>query len=189
MYGVCVNCEDACELSFESPGVDVIFGILSVAPARWIELGPRGCEPAHVLPQAMAEVLSELRGMFELPSATHASDSARTSSQAKTQILAGVRFGTAASGGSFRWKISPKGESMLSKCANPACSAPFRYLHEGRLFVTEIESEDRRLDCYWLCETCCRTLTVRVETGNGIMVKPAAPQRSDTEPQARPHAA
>jgi hypothetical protein len=27
---------------------------------------------------------------------------------------------------------------MLSKCANPACSANFRYLHEGRLFHVEI---------------------------------------------------
>jgi hypothetical protein len=26
---------------------------------------------------------------------------------------------------------------MLAKCANPACSATFRYFHEGRLFVFE----------------------------------------------------
>lgn len=24
---------------------------------------------------------------------------------------------------------------MIAKCANPDCSNPFRYLHEGRLFV------------------------------------------------------
>jgi len=26
---------------------------------------------------------------------------------------------------------------MIGKCANPACSTPFRYLHEGRLFRFE----------------------------------------------------
>jgi len=28
-------------------------------------------------------------------------------------------------------------EPMLSKCANPGCSQPFRYLGEGRLFQVE----------------------------------------------------
>jgi hypothetical protein len=26
---------------------------------------------------------------------------------------------------------------MLSKCANPACSTTFRYLHEGRLYLID----------------------------------------------------
>jgi hypothetical protein len=27
---------------------------------------------------------------------------------------------------------------MLSKCANPKCSAAFRYLHDGKLFRMEV---------------------------------------------------
>ena len=29
---------------------------------------------------------------------------------------------------------------MVSKCANPACSATFRYLHDGTLFHLAVES-------------------------------------------------
>src|SRR5947209_14400478 len=28
---------------------------------------------------------------------------------------------------------------MLSKCANPACSAQFRYLHDGKVFRVDLE--------------------------------------------------
>ena len=30
---------------------------------------------------------------------------------------------------------------MLNKCANPVCGALFRNLRDGRVFVTEVESE------------------------------------------------
>jgi hypothetical protein len=30
---------------------------------------------------------------------------------------------------------------MLAKCANPACSATFHYLHEGKLFPVELRSD------------------------------------------------
>ncbi len=61
---------------------------------------------------------------------------------------------------------------MLSRCANPACSAPFRYLHEGRIFnfdsglsVEAVHSgrgdlNERHIEHYWLCARCAETLTV-----------------------------
>ncbi len=57
---------------------------------------------------------------------------------------------------------------MLSKCANPLCSAPFRYLHEGRIFNIEVAAwcEDPsgdpspKIEHFWLCGRCARTLKV-----------------------------
>lgn len=58
---------------------------------------------------------------------------------------------------------------MLSKCANPTCSAQFRYLHLGKLFhlcpIPELEkiNEDCSGELYerfWLCEDCCKKFTV-----------------------------
>ena len=63
-----------------------------------------------------------------------------------------------------------RGRPMLTKCANPACSATFRYLHEGRLFVFEpkrdapqrgppadLEDTGRSHSpqYFWLCFSCC----------------------------------
>ena len=57
---------------------------------------------------------------------------------------------------------------MLDKCANPACSAIFRRLSEGRVFVIEIEDDyqsrprilRRQRQYFWLCTSCCRSMTV-----------------------------
>ncbi len=61
---------------------------------------------------------------------------------------------------------------MLSRCLNPACSATFRYLYEGRIFTIErvVPGEggsepQRDLEHYWLCADCCRSLKVVVENG------------------------
>ena len=58
---------------------------------------------------------------------------------------------------------------MITKCANPECSNPFRYLHEGRLFVRSPAGKadsGHRDDCLafsWLCRSCTATLTLRFE--------------------------
>jgi hypothetical protein len=63
---------------------------------------------------------------------------------------------------------------MLSKRLNPTCSAPFRYLREGRIFHLEIPStgETQALACrreyFWLCGPCCSTFTV-VKDGAGMV--------------------
>ena len=76
---------------------------------------------------------------------------------------------------------------MVSKCANPECSVPFRYFHQGKLFRFESEagperrramgSEDgnrkqmHRLQFYWLCEGCAVKMTL-VSADGGVSVRP-----------------
>jgi len=64
---------------------------------------------------------------------------------------------------------------MVAKCLNPACSAIFRTLRDGRLFVKELDdgyhAEDggehhHRLGYFWLCGSCCRSMTVIAEKGS-----------------------
>ena len=72
---------------------------------------------------------------------------------------------------------------MPSKCANPACSNAFLYLHEGKLFLLNFCSNfARRKRSYepvdrpsspqyaWLCSSCCRSLTIRIDQELGAMV-------------------
>lgn len=69
---------------------------------------------------------------------------------------------------------------MVHKCANPACSSPFRNLRKGRVFVEEVEgnlegnstSRSRRLEYFWLCDSCCLSMTVIAEKGNGVRIAP-----------------
>ncbi len=72
---------------------------------------------------------------------------------------------------------------MLSKCANPACSAPFHYLREGKVFRLEIEegSDPRpqlvqssrpvgHAEHFWLCGACAGIMTLRVDNGKVVTV-------------------
>ncbi len=62
---------------------------------------------------------------------------------------------------------------MLSQCLNPACSATFRYMHEGRVFTVERTAPSasisqpllRSVERYWLCSGCALLLKVVVENG------------------------
>ncbi len=69
---------------------------------------------------------------------------------------------------------------MLSKCANPSCSAKFRYLGEGRIFslVPGIETVEFRVlvdhpagqvERYWLCDVCSRSMTVARVQGRVVV--------------------
>ncbi len=75
---------------------------------------------------------------------------------------------------------------MLTKCANPACFATFRYLHEGKLFPIESKSDSEtvglafdfeftgtphRLQYFWLCSSCCRVMTVQSDGEQGVRVR------------------
>jgi hypothetical protein len=77
---------------------------------------------------------------------------------------------------------------MLSKCANPDCSARFRYFHQGKLFRIETSAafdrrrvtlgfdDDkkkplRRVEFYWLCEDCAKKMTVISHKETGISVR------------------
>ncbi|MBZ5720256.1 MAG: hypothetical protein LAO03_07725 [Acidobacteriia bacterium] len=96
---------------------------------------------------------------------------------------------------------------MLHKCANPACSNPFRRLSEGKLFQVETEylaapaserntngrqnRNPRRVEYYWLCNECASFLTLTFEKDRGMITVPlpdlglrktvAAVERADFE--------
>ena len=66
---------------------------------------------------------------------------------------------------------------MLSKCSNPTCSTPFLYLHEGRLFLLECDSEysastSSRGEYFWLCERCSSVMTLRLGEDETVVTVP-----------------
>jgi hypothetical protein len=72
---------------------------------------------------------------------------------------------------------------MLAKCANPACSNHFLYLHQGKLFRLDLEvgrlaadpdfrEQGPRVEYFWLCEHCADDMTVVLRKGQGVMVRP-----------------
>ncbi len=77
---------------------------------------------------------------------------------------------------------------MLSKCANPGCTTPFRYLHDGKLFRMEIPAaaEDpgspgenakkppRRTEYFWLCNGCATQMTLCYRQELGVTTRPLA---------------
>jgi len=75
---------------------------------------------------------------------------------------------------------------MVSKCANPDCTAPFRYFHQGKLFRFETEAglerrramgtdsdgkQMRRLEFYWLCDKCASKMTLVFDRDAGMSVR------------------
>jgi hypothetical protein len=64
---------------------------------------------------------------------------------------------------------------MLSKCLNPACSTPFRYFRDGRIFnlETPLSSDSdgtaRRREFFWLCGPCSVTMKVSLRNGAPIV--------------------
>ena len=76
---------------------------------------------------------------------------------------------------------------MFAKCANPACSAKYRYFHEGKLFATESSTDSQAigpppdpeytcraesLEYFWLCSSCRRTMTIQPDGHQKIEVVP-----------------
>ena len=49
---------------------------------------------------------------------------------------------------------------MVSQCANPDCERELHYLRDGRVyrFVLSTKSGAKRLECFWLCGECSRTM-------------------------------
>lgn len=73
---------------------------------------------------------------------------------------------------------------MLHKCANPSCTAPFRSLREGKLFLAEgfpsnlnvafdgNRRQVRRREHFWLCDACSAHFTLRFDTTLGMLTVP-----------------
>jgi hypothetical protein len=66
---------------------------------------------------------------------------------------------------------------MVSHCANPKCAKPLHYLREGRIFVFDVAAGEadakgkrsRRMEHYWLCGDCSRTLAME-QSAEGVRV-------------------
>ena len=73
---------------------------------------------------------------------------------------------------------------MLHKCANPACTVPFRSLREGKLFLAETFPSElsapfdgsrrkvRRREHFWLCGACSAHFTLRFDSNLGMLTVP-----------------
>jgi hypothetical protein len=74
---------------------------------------------------------------------------------------------------------------MLSKCANPGCTATFLYLHQGKLFRLNVDNDipvssalpnkaksPPRVEFFWLYSDCATELTVDYNRGTGVEVVP-----------------
>jgi hypothetical protein len=63
---------------------------------------------------------------------------------------------------------------MLTKCANPSCSASFRHLQDGRLFLLEADltlrsSEVKAPEYSWLYKACSVKMTLRLAPDGIVM--------------------
>jgi hypothetical protein len=93
---------------------------------------------------------------------------------------------------------------MVSKCANPACSTPFHYLREGKIFRVEVEatpqlsSQDKtgvsngnknpflvsvrkpmlKLEHFWLCGPCAQSMSLLFDKEAGVSVVPKVRARA-----------
>ena len=82
---------------------------------------------------------------------------------------------------------------MLAKCANPSCSASFRYLQEGRLFRLEADPEltpsvnsyagsHSRVEYFWLCSHCSEFMALHLGQ-DGTVVNVPLPDRIHRNPE------
>lgn len=67
---------------------------------------------------------------------------------------------------------------MVSQCANPRCSAPFRYLRQGKVFLVEHRNKNGngngrqsagRVEFFYLCSDCAQRMTLEREQASGLV--------------------
>jgi hypothetical protein len=63
---------------------------------------------------------------------------------------------------------------MLAKCTNHSCSASFRHLDEGRLFLLETDpifgsTRAKETEYFWLCKDCSAGMTLRLTPEGKVM--------------------
>ena len=72
---------------------------------------------------------------------------------------------------------------MLNKCANPVCSAQFRFLHQGKLFEVEVQYAESltsgqtkpgngkgHAERCWLCDECAAHISLRFDARRGVVM-------------------
>src|SRR5438105_15205761 len=66
---------------------------------------------------------------------------------------------------------------MVSRCFNPACSASFRYLNEGMLFLLEAEgmTSGPEPEYFWLCGRCAGAMTLALREDGRVVLAPGEP--------------
>jgi hypothetical protein len=73
-----------------------------------------------------------------------------------------------------------RGYPMVSKCANPDCGKPFKYLRDGKVIRLEVadltssakQRSHKRVEHFWLCGECSQTMTIKFDTHNHVQVMP-----------------
>jgi hypothetical protein len=87
--------------------------------------------------------------------------------------------------------LAPAGDhTMITKCANPDCFAPFHYMREGRLFQVDRDAAGHlvagpflmsgsglphRLEHFWLCGNCAQRLTLALDATGSMVTVPLPP--------------
>ena len=86
---------------------------------------------------------------------------------------------------------------MLHKCANPACSSPFRSLGRGKLFLLDRDTapvasrvastnsrkrSGQQSERYWLCDLCSSVLTLTFDRGGGMITVPLLARNTPAHP-------
>ena len=103
------------------------------------------------------------------------------------------RGGTTGNRGFGQRKKTRNSGLMVTKCANPSCSAVFRYLKGGRLFLFEApprlsasvpstpetefhRSQVRSGEYFWLCEECAKNMTITSDENGHAFVAAYEPR-------------
>lgn len=63
---------------------------------------------------------------------------------------------------------------MISKCSNPQCAVPFRYLSDGRLFPFPAGCSGLQVGkvCWhWLCGQCAQRYTLVADASGRVSVR------------------
>lgn len=70
---------------------------------------------------------------------------------------------------------------MVSRCANPKCSKPFHYLHEGTLFrlmfgypFRGFHGREHRVRYLWLCAECALKYSPSWDRSRGMVLAPVS---------------
>lgn len=62
---------------------------------------------------------------------------------------------------------------MISRCSNPQCGVPFRYLTDGKLFPFPAGSSGLQIGkiCWhWLCGRCAHQYTLVADTSGRVSI-------------------
>jgi hypothetical protein len=71
---------------------------------------------------------------------------------------------------------------MVTRCVNPTCDTPFRYLRGGRLFLVDCPSVPntnshhpapktvRASEFFWLCEECSQSMSIIVDKSGSVVL-------------------